>query len=240
MNYLLTIADVQGLDIYAVGDQRLLRHWFLDVLEPISYRDLIGYAASQMLWNADAFREIKCVLPMCDVSSVKTYLGDDAIIGLEQLAESLGCAEVTALIETRKYFISIKDGACNIAEKADIYNRPVTLFSEFANRKLMEIGCREMLEGTLQYANTKTFFLNLIEHMPERFEVLAVPVFASSGSKPLTCDRGFVEIGMKEACGGDILGNTFEKLLLRSLACDDKRPDMVLVYNAFLKKKLFI
>ena len=240
MKYLLTIADGKSLDIYAVDGQSLLKHWFMDVLEAFAYNDILGCVCDQLSWEAGEMLDLVCILPSSDTPRLNEYFADTKVIDLSVLAAWLGREDDAILIETRDKFLLFDKSGYEIRLKEDVFDAPARLLTAYADMKFMSIGCLQMAEGSFAYSNTKRFFKNLMEHMPEVFDVMFVPVFASCGSDPLLSDRGFVEISMKEKMTDKAICQEFDELFMGSLPHGVHKPDLMLVYNDYLKKKLFI
>lgn len=240
MKYLLTIADGKRLDIYAVDGRSLLKHWFMDVLEAFVYNDILGFVCHQLSWEGSEMIDIVCILPSSETSILKGYFADTKVIDMSALPVSLGCENDEILIETREKFLLFDKSDYEIRLKEDVFDAPANLLTAYADMKFMSIGCVQMKEESFAYCNTKRFFKNLMEHMPEDFEVVYVPVFASCGSDPLLSDRGFVEIFMKEKTSDKTIHQEFDELLMSSLSHVIHKSDLTLVYNDYLKKKLFI
>lgn len=239
MKFLLTIADETSLDIYAVQGTLIQKHWYLDSKETITYDELCLELSEQISWSESEWKDVVCLLNPDAQQDIRTYVGETLVVNINELPAALGHNERKVLIETGKRFLVMDESGCRTVSKTDIYDGPVTSLVCAADRKFREIGCRQLLEGTESYANTRSFFMNLVEHMPKAFEVIAVPVFASSASEVLTSDRGFVELHWAEYAGEGTLGQSFDDSLFESLSQYVADCDLVWIYNEYLKEKLF-
>lgn len=238
MKCVLTIADDSGADIYAIDGCSLIRHWYLNSFGTLSYGDVISELCAQVSWTNCEHED--CVCCLSSDQDVRNYFAGFNMVGKENLANALGSPEGSVLIETRSSFLLADVAGCHSWLKSEIYSSPAAYLTESADRRFKEIGCVESVEGSLPYLNTKRFFVNLIEHMPEDVNVILVPVFASSGSDLLDSDRNFIELLWGEYVGENTLGQGFEEVLKASVPSDMKNADVVLVYNAFIKKRLFV
>lgn len=238
MKCILTIADDSGADIYAIDGCSLAGHWYLNSFGTLSYGDIVSELCAQVSW-ADCGHE-DCVCCLSAAAVVRDYFAGFNIIEKENLSNVLGCHGRSVLIEVRGSFLLADASGCHSWLKSEIYDRPAAYLTGYADKKFKEIGCRESVAGSVPYLNTKRFFMNLIEHMPEEIKVVLVPVFASCGSDLLETDRNFIELLWDESVGDESLGSGFENALNASVPSDMKTADVVLVYNAYIKKKLFI
>lgn len=238
MKCILTIADDSGIDIYAADNCSFVEHWYLNSFGTLSYCDVVSELCSQVGWT-DCKHE-NCVCCLSSNPFVRNYFQGFNIIDKDSLLKGLGNDGHSVLIETRNTFFLADDSGCRTWLKDEIYDGPAAFLAGFADRKFMEIGCKESVVGSLPYFNTKRFFLNLIEQMPGDVNVIFVPVFASSGLGPLKSDRNFVELLWNESAGDQSLGSCFEDMLKKLFLPVMNNVESVLVYNAFLKNKIFI